>query len=71
VVGVICHGPLVLISAGVTCGRRMTGVIAVRDDMINAGAEFLDEAVVHDGNLITSRNPNDLPEFCAAIIEAL
>lgn len=71
VVAAICHGPWVLISAGVTRGRRMTGVIAVRDDLINAGAEYLDEAVVQDGNLITSRNPNDLPEFCAAIIEAL
>jgi len=71
VVAAICHGPWVLISAGVTRGKRMTGVIAVRDDLINSGAEFLDQPVVVDGNLITSRNPNDLPEFCAAIIEAL
>ena len=71
VVAAICHGPWVLISAGVTRGRRMTGVISLRDDLTNAGAEYLDEPVVRDGNLITSRNPNDLPEFCAAIIQAL
>ena len=71
VVAAICHAPWVLISAGVTRGRRMTGVTSVRDDLVNSGAEFVDEAVVQDGNIITSRNPNDLPEFCAAIIEAL
>ena len=71
VVAAICHAPWVLISAGVTRGRRTTAVASLRDDLINSGAEFVDTAVVQDGSLITSRNPNDLPDFCAAIIEAL
>lgn len=71
VVAAICHAPWVLISAGILRGRRATGVVALRDDLINAGAEYLDEPVVVDGNVITSRAPNDLPEFCAAIIQAL
>jgi len=70
-IAAICHGPWVLISAGVVRGRRMTGNLAVRDDLNNAGAEFCDEPVVVDGNLVTSRLPNDLPEFCAAIINHL
>lgn len=67
----ICHGPWVLISAGVMRGRRATGVRAVRDDLINAGAAYLDVPAVHDGNIITARAPNDLPEFCQEIIAAL
>ncbi|MCS7247860.1 MAG: type 1 glutamine amidotransferase [Anaerolineales bacterium] len=71
VIAAICHAPWVLISAGIAKGKRMTGVVALRDDLINAGAIFLDEPVVRDGNLITSRRPDDLPDFCKAIIEAL
>ncbi len=67
----ICHGPWVLISAGVLRGRRATGVRAVRDDLINAGATYLDVPAVRDGNIITARAPNDLPEFCQEIIAAL
>jgi len=67
----ICHAPWVLISAGIMAGRRATGLIAVRDDLINAGAEYVDEPAVRDGNIITSRAPNDLPEFCQEIIKAL
>ncbi|MBM4457582.1 MAG: type 1 glutamine amidotransferase [Chloroflexi bacterium] len=67
----ICHGPWVLISAGVVRGRRATGVSAVKDDLINAGAEYLDVPAVRDGNVITGRVPNDLPEFCQEIIWAL
>lgn len=67
----ICHGPWVLISAGLAKGRRLTGLSAVRDDLINAGAEYLDEPVVRDGSLVTSRAPNDLPEFCREIIRVL
>lgn len=70
-IAAICHGPWVLISAGIISGKRATGLNAVRDDMVNAGAEYLDEAVVRDGNIITSRMPNDLPEFCLEIIRAL
>ena len=67
----ICHGPWVLISAGVMNGRKATGFIAVRDDLSNAGAEFVDAPAVRDGNIITGRVPNDLPEFCQEIITAL
>jgi protease I len=71
IIAAICHGPWVPISAGIMEGKKATGLVAVRDDLINAGAEYLDEPVVRDGNLITSRMPNDLPEFCAEIIAAL
>ncbi len=67
----ICHAPWVLISAGLMAGKRATGLVAVRDDLKNAGAEYLDLPVVRDGNIITSRGPNDLPEFCREIISAL
>ena len=67
----ICHGPWILASAGIAKGKRVTGYVAVKDDLINAGAEFLDEPVVCDGNIITGRVPDDLPEFCLAIIDAL
>jgi len=67
----ICHAPWVLISAGIMAGKRATGLIAVRDDLINAGAEYVDEPAVRDGNIVTSRAPNDLPEFCKEIIQAL
>lgn len=67
----ICHGPWILISAGVVRGRRATGFIAVRDDLINAGAEFVDAPAVRDEHIITGRVPDDLPEFCQEIIKAL
>jgi len=71
VVAAICHGGWVLASAGVARGRRLTSYQAIRDDMIHAGAEFVDQEVVRDGNLITSRKPDDLPAFCREIIRAL
>jgi protease I len=67
----ICHGPWVLISAGIMEGKRATGYIAVRDDLVNAGAEFVDVPAVRDGNILTGRVPDDLPEFCQEIIMAL
>ena len=67
----ICHGPWVLISAGIMEGKRATGYVAVRDDLANAGAEFVDVPAVRDGNIITGRVPDDLPEFCQEIIKAL
>lgn len=67
----ICHGPWVLISAGVIKGRRATGYAAVHDDLVNAGAQLVDAPAVRDGNIITGRVPDDLPEFCQTIIEAL
>lgn len=71
VVAAICHGPQVLISAGLAKGRRMTSYVAVKDDLLNAGAEYVDEPVVVDDKIITSRVPDDLPDFCRAIIELL
>jgi len=67
----ICHGPWVLISARVIKGKRATGYAAVRDDLINAGSEFVDVPAIRDGNIITGRVPDDLPEFCQEIIKAL
>jgi protease I len=67
----ICHGPWILISAGIMAGKRATGYVAVRDDLINAGAKFVDVPAVRDGNIVTGRVPDDLPEFCHEIIEAL
>ncbi|MCL5985361.1 MAG: type 1 glutamine amidotransferase [Actinobacteria bacterium] len=67
----ICHGPQLMISAKVLSGKRATCYKAVRDDVINAGAIFEDSDVVVDGNIITSRKPDDLPAFCREIIRAL
>jgi protease I len=67
----ICHGPWVLISAGIMTGKQATGYAAVRDDLVNAGAEFLDVPAIKDGNILTGRVPDDLPEFCQEIIKAL
>lgn len=68
-IATICHGPWVLISAGLVEGRRLTSWRAIRDDVVNAGAEWVDEAVVRDGNWISSRHPGDLPQFDRAIVE--
>lgn len=70
-VAAICHGAWVPISAGILKGRRMTSFEAVRDDCVNAGAEWVDDVVVVDRNLITSRKPSDLPAFCLALIAQL
>jgi protease I len=71
IVATICHAAWVPISAGILKGKRATCVPAIKDDVINAGAQYIDEEVVQDGNLITSRTPNDLPAFCRTIITAL
>ncbi len=68
-VAAICHAPWVLIEAGVVSGRRMTSWPSLQTDLRNAGANWVDEEVVVDGNLITSRNPDDLDAFSAAIVE--
>jgi protease I len=70
-VAAICHGPQLLISAKVLDGRTITCVKAVRDDVINAGARYVDEEVAVDGNLITSRTPADIPAFNEALARAL
>ncbi|MGD1995951.1 MAG: type 1 glutamine amidotransferase domain-containing protein [Anaerolineae bacterium] len=71
IIGAICHAGWVPISAGIVKGKRLTSVSAIKDDLINAGAEWVDQEVVQDDNLITSRMPGDLPAFCRAIIAAL
>jgi protease I len=71
VVAAICHGGWMLASAGVLRGRKATSFFSIKDDMVNAGADWVDEEVVVDGNLITSRRPDDLPAFCRAIIREL
>jgi protease I len=71
VVASICHAAWVPISAGIIKGKTMTCVSAVKDDVINAGANYVDKEVVVDGNLISSRTPPDLPAFCREIVKAL
>ena len=73
----ICHAPWMLCSARradgkpIAHGVRLTGFAAIKDDLINAGANFVDEPVVVDGPIITSRTPNDMTPFCHAIIDAV
>jgi protease I len=67
-VGSICHGPWLLVEAGVAKGRKVTSYPSVRTDLKNAGAEWVDEEVVVDNGLVTSRNPDDLPAFCSKIV---
>jgi protease I len=71
IIAAICHGPQLLISAGIVKGKKCTSYAAVKDDLINAGAIFVDEPAVKDGNIITARVPDDLPDFCQLIIESL
>jgi protease I len=67
-VGAICHGPWTILEAGGARGRRMTSWPSLKTDLKNAGANWVDEEVVHDGNLVTSRKPDDIPAFSRAII---
>ena len=71
VIAAVCHGPQLLISAGIASGRRLTSWPSVAIDLKNAGAIWVDEPLVKDGNIITSRRPSDLPVFNRAIIQAL
>lgn len=68
-IAAICHGPWTLIETGVTKGRKMTSWPSLRTDLKNAGAEWVDEAVVVDRGLVTSRNPDDIPAFNGKMIE--
>ncbi len=70
-VGVICHGSWTLVEAGVVEGRTFTSWPSLRTDLTNAGATWVDEEVVVDGQFISSRNPDDLPAFCTALVEQL
>ena len=69
-VGAICHAPWTLVEAGLVEGRTLTSFPSLRTDIRNAGGNPIDQEVVEDGNLVTSRNPDDLPAFCAAIVKA-
>jgi len=71
IVAAICHAGWVLASAGIVKGRKLTSFFAIKDDLTNAGATWVDQEVVQDGNLITSRQPSDLPAFTDAILAAL
>ena len=68
-VGVICHGPWTLVEADLVRGRTMTSYPSIRTDLRNAGADVVDEEVVTDQGLVSSRNPDDLPAFCAKVVE--
>ena len=67
----ICHGPWIDISAGIVAGVTYTSTPALKDDLTNAGAKWVDKPVMVDGNRVTSRRPDDLPQFCAALIEMM
>ncbi len=71
VVAAICHGPWVLCSTQALKGRKATCFFAIKDDVINAGASYVDAEVIRDGNLVTSRKPDDLPAFMQTIFQAL
>ena len=70
-IAVICHGSWLLISAGLVNGKTMTSYKTVKDDLVNAGVNWVDQEVVKDGNLISSRQPDDVPAFSQALIDAL
>ena len=71
VIAAICHGGWLLCSTNVYKGKKATCFMAIKDDIKNAGAQYVDDECVVDGNLITSRKPDDLPAFCTAILKAL
>lgn len=71
VVAAICHGAWMLASAGIIKNKTVTCFYAIRDDVVNAGAKYIDKEVVVSGNIITSRNPDDLPHFMREILKKL
>jgi protease I len=68
-VAVICHGPWMIVEADVARGRTLTSFPSLKRDIRNAGGDWVDQEVVLDGGIITSRNPNDLPAFCRTLVE--
>jgi protease I len=70
-VGIICHGGLVAISAGIVDGARATGSLGIKDDLENAGATWVDKAAFRDGNLVWGRVVPDIPDFCRELVAAL
>ena len=71
IVAAICHAPWMLASAHILKGKRCTSFFSIKDDLVHAGAEWMDEEVVVDGNLITARKPDDLPPFMRAVIDGV
>lgn len=71
IIGIICHGGLVAISAGIVDGVRATGSLGIKDDLVNAGAIWVDEAAFRDGNLVWGRVVPDIPDFCRELVAAL
>ena len=71
IIGIICHGGLVPISAGILKGRRATGSKGIKDDLVNAGAIWVDEPAFRDGNLVWGRVVADIPDFCRELVTAL
>lgn len=70
-IGIICHGGLVAISAGIVKGRRATGSLGIKDDLVNAGATWVDEPAFQDGNQVWGRVVADIPAFCRALVAAI
>jgi len=71
IVGLICHAGLVGISAGIVRGHRATGSLGIKDDLVNAGATWVDEPAVRDGNLVWGRVVEDIPDFCRELVAAI
>lgn len=71
IIGIICHGGLVAISAGIISGRSATGSLGIKDDLVNAGATWIDEPAFRDGNLVWGRVVEDIPDFCRELVAAL
>lgn len=71
IIGIICHGGLVPISAGILKGRRVTGSLGIKDDLVNAGATWVDEPAFREGNLVWGRVVADIPDFCRELVAAL
>ncbi len=70
-IGIICHGGLIAISAGIMKGHRATGSLGIKDDILNAGGTWVDEAAFRDGNLVWGRVVADIPDFCRELVQAL
>ncbi len=71
ILGIICHGGLVAISAGIVSGRRATGSLGIKDDLTNAGATWVDAPALREGNLVWGRVVSDIPAFCRELVAAL
>jgi protease I len=71
IIGIICHGGLIAISAGIIKGRRATGSLGIKDDIVNAGGTWVDEAAFREGNLVWGRVVADIPDFCRELVQAL